>query len=250
MTRQAGESLATRLTRVPELTVPQLLAVVGQVGFALQGLHSHGRAHGHVTADAITLHDDGLVTLQPPAAAVAAPAELAEDLAALGRVARESLPADRDAAVRGFLDRLAEAASDSSADAGDIARTALALAAGPMPTAATTTAEPPPPTRVAAGPIDPEQRRVRNRFIAIGAVVVLVGLVLLKACAGGGQAVPDVTGETYHGAVSTLHAHGFSARERTVPARAAQRVGTVVAEFPAAGSRPRAGTTITVTVAR
>jgi hypothetical protein len=251
VTRRAGESLAIRLTRVPELTDPQLLEVVGQVGFALQALHEQGRAHGHVTADAITLHDDGSVTLRSSgAAAVAAPAELAEDLAALGRVARDSLPAGSDAEVRGFLDRLADAHPGSSADAGDIARTALALAAGPMPAAATRTAVPPPRTPAADRPIDHEQRRVRNRFIAIGAVVVLVGLVLLKACGGGGQAVPDVTGDTYPAAVSTLHAHGFVARERTMPATAGQRVGTVVAEFPAAGSRPRAGTAITVTVAR
>jgi hypothetical protein len=251
VTRQAGESLATRLARVPELTASQLLDVVGQVGFALQALHDQGRAHGHVAADAITLHDDGLVTLESSgAAAIAAPADMTEDLAALGRVARDSLPADTDAGVRGFLDRLADAPRGSSADAGDIARTALALAAGGMPAAATRTAEPPSRTTAADAPIDPEQRRVRNRFIAIGTVVVLVGLVLLKACGGGGQAVPDVTGDTYRGAVSALHAHGFVARERTVPAKAGQRVGTVVSEFPAAGSRPRAGTTITVTVAR
>jgi hypothetical protein len=251
VTRQAAESLATRLTRVPELTAPQLLDVVGQVGFALQALHEQGRAHGHVTADAIALHDDGLVTLQiSGAAAIAAPAELAEDLAALGRVARDSLPVDSDPAVRGFLDRLADASRGGSTDAGDIARTALALAVGETPTAAARTAVPPPPTTAADVPIDPDQRRVRNRFIAIGAVVVLVGLVLLKACGGGGKAVPDVTGDTYLGAVSTLHAHGFVAHERTVPAKAGQRLGTVVAEFPAAGSRPRAGTTITVTVAR
>lgn len=251
MTRRAAESLATRLTRVPEVTDPQLLDVVGQVGFALQALHDQGRAHGHVTADAITLHDDGSVTLQSPdAVAIGTPADMSEDLAALGRVARDSLPVDADPAVRGFLDRLADAPRGGTVDAGDVARTALALAAGPMPAAVTRTAAPAPPTPAAAAPLDPEQRRVRNRFIAIGAVVVLVGLVLLKACGGGGQAVPDVRGDTYRGAMSTLQAHGFVVRERTVPAAAGQRVGTVVAEFPAAGSRPRAGTTITVTVAR
>jgi PASTA domain len=251
VTRRAAESLASRLARVPELTAGQLLEVVGQVGFALQALHDQGRAHGHVTADAITLHDDGLVTLQSSdAAVIGSPAELAADLAALGRVARESLPADSDPAVRGFLDRLADAGPGHTGDPGDVARTALALAAGSMPAAATRTAVPPPPVTAADAPIDPEQRRVRNRFIAIGAVVVLVGLVLLKACGGGGQAVPDVTGDSYSRAASTLHADGFVARKRTAPAKAGQRVGTVVAEFPAAGSRPRAGTTITVTVAR
>jgi hypothetical protein len=251
VTRHAGESLATRLARVPELTAAQLLDVVGQVGFALQALHEQGRAHGDVTAEAIALHDDGSVTLQSTGAAViAAPAEMGEDLAALGRLARDSLPAGSDAEVRGFLDRLADAPRGSSADAGDIARTALALAAPGTPAAVPRTAVPPSRTTAAEAPIDPEQRRVRNRFIAVGAVVVLVGLVLLKACGGGGQAVPDVTGNTYRSAVSALHAHGFVARERTVPAKAGQQVGTVVAEFPAAGSRPRAGTAITVTVAR
>jgi hypothetical protein len=250
VTRQAAESLADRLTRAPALTDRQLLDVVGQVGFALQALHDQGRAHGHVGPESIAVHDDGAVTLESAAPApIATPADMAADLAALGRVAHDALSSDGDPAVRAFLEQLADPPRGSSTDPGDVARTALALAAGPMPTA-TRSATPRPQAAVSDRAVDGQQRRVRNRFIAIGVGVVLVGLVLLKAFGGGGQAVPDVRGDSYAAAVSSLHAHGFVARERTVPTRAGQRVGTVIAESPAAGSRPRAGSTITVTVAR
>jgi hypothetical protein len=250
VTRPAVESLAAHLGREQGLPDARVLDIVGQVGFALQALHDQGRAHGAVTADTIALHDDGSVTLESSRPAdVAAPAAMAADLAALGKVARDALAADADPVVREFLDRLATPPRGTTVEAGDVARTALAMAAGPV-TIPATPAVPRTETPAAATPADPEQRRVRNRFIAVGAVVVLVGLVLLKACGGGGQQIPDVRGDTYSAAVTSLHAHGFVARERTAPATGRQRVGTVVAEDPAAGTRPRAGTTITLTVAR
>jgi hypothetical protein len=256
VTRPAAESLSVHLGREPALPGARVLDIVGQVGFALQALHDQGRAHGAVSADTIALHDDGSVTLESSRPAdVAPPAAMAADLAALGGVGRAALTAEADPAVRKFLDRLAAPPRGTTVEAGDVARTALALATGPVtipsrqlprettprrdvPAAATTTA------------VDPEQRRVRNRLIGVGAVVVLVGLVLLKACGGGGQQVPDVTGTSYAAAVQALHAHGFLARERIRPAAGGQRIGTVVAESPSADSRPRAGTTITLTVAR
>jgi PASTA domain len=252
VTRPAAESLATHLGREAALPQARALDIVGQVGFALQALHEQGRAHGAVTADAIALHDDGSVTLESPRPAeLATPAAMAADLAALGSVGCAALAADADPAVRGFLDALATPPRGRTAEAGDVARTALAMAAAPVAVAPRDTApRTETPAAVTTSTVDPEQRRVRNRFIGIGAVVVLAGLVLLKACGGGGQAVPDVTGGTYSAAVSALHAHGFLARERTVPATGSQRAGTVVAEDPAAGTRPRAGTTITLTVAR
>lgn len=252
MTRPAAESLATHLGREPGLPDARVLDIVGQVGFALQRLHDQGRAHGAVAADAIALHDYGSVTLESATPAeLAAPAAMAADLAALGKVGRVALATDGDPTVREFLDWLAAPPRGTTVEAGDVARTALAMAAGPV-TSPSRRPAPRTETPEAAGTavVDPEQRRVRNRFIAVGAVVVLVGLVLLKACGGGGQQVPDVTGDTYSAAVTALHAHGFLARERMRTATGDQRVGTVVAEDPAAGSRPRAGTTITLTVAR
>jgi hypothetical protein len=257
VTRPATESLAAHLAAQPTLPGPRVLDIVGQVGFALQRLHEQGRAHGGVDADAIALHDDGAVTLQSATpAGIATPAAMAADLAALARVARAALDPAADPNTRGFLDRVAEPVRGTTPEAGDVARTALAMATGSLSPAARTNitqAEPPTDTAVAwpdeAVP-DPEQRRVRNRLIAVGAAVVLVGLVLLKACGGGGQAVPEVTGDTYSTAVTSLHAHGFVARERLVAAAGGHRVGTVVAQFPAAGARPRAGTTVTLTVTR
>jgi hypothetical protein len=248
------ESLATHLARAPALPASLVLDIVGQVGFALQTLHDQGRAHGGVSANAIALHDDGSVTLQPLLASlpsdIATPAVMAADLAALGRVARRSLAPDAEPAVRDFLDRLADPPRGTLPEAGEVARTALAMATGPLPPAREA-APPAAATLLADGPaLDDEQRRVRNRFIAIGAAAVLVGLVLLKACGGGGHAVPDVTGDTFRAAVTSLHAQGFVARERTVPAKAGQRSGVVVAQFPTAGSRPRAGSTITLSVTR
>jgi hypothetical protein len=256
VTRPATESLAAHLAERSTLPGPQVLDIVGQVGFALQRLHEQGRTHGGVDADAIALHDDGAVTLQPAApAAIATPAAMAADLAALARVARDALDPAADPDTRGFLDRVAEPARGTAPEAGDVARTALAMATGSLSPAARTTVAKDAPTDTAvawpddAAP-DPDQRRVRNRLIAVGAAVVLVGLVLLKACGGGGQAVPEVTGDTYSTAVTSLHAHGFVARERLVAATGSHRAGTVVAQFPAAGARPRAGTTVTLTVTR
>jgi hypothetical protein len=252
VTRPAAESLAAHLGREPGLPDARVLDIVGQIGFALQALHDQGRAHGAVTADAIALHDDGSVTLESSRPAdVATPATMVADLMALGRVGRSALGSDADPAVRELLDRLATPPRGITLEAGDIARTALAMAAGPVTIPATQAApRTETPAAVSGRSVDPEQRRVRNRFLAIGAVVVLVGLVLLKACGGGGQQVPDVRGDTYSAAVTSLHAHGFVARKRTAPATGRQRVGTVIAEDPAAGTRPRAGTTITLTVAR
>jgi hypothetical protein len=249
------ESLATHLARAPALPGPQVLDIVGQVGFALQTLHDQGRAHGDVTADSIALHDDGSVSLQPSLASlpsdIATPAAMAADLTSLGDVARRTLAPDAEPAVRDFLDRLADPPRGTTAEAGDVARTALAMAAGPLVAPATS----PPPSAAPADKadrpaLDHEQRRVRNRFIAIGAAAVLIGLVLLKAFGGGGHAVPNVTGDTVRVAETSLHGQGFVARERTVPAKAGQRAGIVVAQFPAAGSRPRAGSTITLSVTR
>jgi peptidoglycan glycosyltransferase len=256
VTRPTAESLAAQLGRESGLTDARVLDIVGQVGFALQALHDQGRAHGAVTADAIALYEDGAVMLESSQPAeLAGPAAMAADLAALGSVGSAALSADADPAVREFLARLANPPRGTTPDAGDVARTALALAAGPVTTPTRQAAPAPATTRAGtppagADPVDPEQRRVRNRFIAVGAVVVLVGLVLLKACGGGGQRVPNVTGDTYSTAVSALHAHGFTARERTRAATGGQRVRTVVGQDPAAGTRPRAGTTITLTVAR
>jgi hypothetical protein len=251
VTRAVPESLAVRLDRESALPDATVLDVVGQVGFALQALHDKGQAHGDVSAETIDLYDDGAVTLRPAAAGRTATSS--GDLAALGRVARDAVSPAADPATRRFLDRLADPPRGTTPEAGDVARTALAMIAGSLQqTAPRPAAEPTQPTQPTVdAAVDPDQRRVRNRFIAVGAAVVLLGLVLLKACGGSaGETVPHLTGDTYAVAKSALHAHGLAVRERLVSGKPGQPAGLVIGQSSAAGTRLHAGTVVTLTVAR
>ena len=254
MTRSDVQTLAARMVAHPGAPDDLVLDVVAQVGFALQSLHDDGRVHGDVRADLVVLHEDGSITLLPKPAASAAlpgPGSPAGDLTALGRLARDLLAPGGAPATRRFVEHLAEPADGEPADAGDVARTALALRAGtlrdrPQPTAA-------PPTVDARSQLgaDLGRRRVRNRLIAVGAAVVLVGVgVLALLSRHTGQPVPDVRGDTYATAASVLHAKGFAATERMVDPRAGQLAGQVVAQSPGAGARVHAGSTITLVVTR
>jgi hypothetical protein len=164
-------------------------------------------------------------------------------------MARDLLTPDTAPATRRFVDQLADPARGEPAEAGDVARTALALRAGTLhdrQPSVTHTADP------ASDPaFDRSRRRVRNRLIAIGAAVVLVGVALLVVLGRHtGQTVPDVRGDTYADATSALHAKGFAATERLVDPRAGQPAGRVVSQSPGAGNRVHAGSTITLVVAR
>ena len=153
--------------------------------------------------------------------------------------------------------------------AGDFGRTALALAAsmrGPGDDAVTEINQrhdtkllptlAPEPEEASAPVADREpaydenqRRRVRNVFIAIGAVVVVLGFFLLRSCGATTYAtVPRVTGESYQSAATVLDKVGLKATRRTVhdPRHAA---GLVLRENPARGSRVATGTTVTLTVA-
>ncbi|MBV9291346.1 MAG: serine/threonine protein kinase, partial [Frankiales bacterium] len=115
--------------------------------------------------------------------------------------------------------------------AGDFGRTALALAAQlrePDPATAPTTPAPP-PTAVMTGPVaapeapkddESERRRIRNIFVAVGVVVVLLGFLLLHSCAGSSRpataVVPRVVGESYAKAVAAMDQRGFAVRRHAV----------------------------------
>ncbi|HEU5034697.1 MAG TPA: protein kinase [Mycobacteriales bacterium] len=114
------------------------------------------------------------------------------------------LPAAVPPLVADFVLRaLAKDPARRQPSAGDFGRTALALAAqlrdpaesvgvpaptpAPAPTSTQAPAPAPAPTRIetaaTATDDEAERRRVRNIFIAIGAAVVIVGFLLLRACA-------------------------------------------------------------------
>ncbi|HEX3907160.1 MAG TPA: PASTA domain-containing protein [Mycobacteriales bacterium] len=251
MTRAGDQTLAARVAAQPGATDDLVLDVVAQVGFALQALHDDGDVHGGVTADLILLHDDGSITLLPSPAEsseAAGDGTPAADLAALGRMSLDLLTPDTAPATRRFVAQLAEPARGESTDAGDVARTALALRAGTLHD------RQPPPVTADPAPdpaFDLDRRRVRNRLIAIGAAVVLVGVGLLVVLGRHtGQTVPDVRGDTFPAAAAALHAKGFAATERLVAPRAGQPAGQVVSQSPGAGNRVHAGSTITVVVTR
>jgi hypothetical protein len=254
VTRAGTRTLAARTADQAGAPDELVLDVVAHVGFALQALHDDGRVHGRVTDGLILLHDDDSITLLPTPPQGSEPVgdgSPAADLAALGRLAHDLLRPDSAPAVRRFVEQVAEPARGESPDAGDIARTALALRAGTLhdrhPVATTTrTADPTPDPA-----FDRSRRRVRNRLIAVGAAVVLIGVgVLVVLGRHTGQTVPDVRGDSYAGAASALHAKGFAATERLVSPRAGQPAGRVVSQSPGAGNRVHAGSTITVVVAR
>jgi hypothetical protein len=257
MTRAQAQTLAVRMADHTDAPDDLVLDVVAQVGFGLQALHDDGRVHGGVTAGLVLLHDDGSITLLPRPIATSAspdPGTPAEDLSALGRMSRDLLAPDAAVATRRFVEQLVEPARGEPADAGDVARTALALRAGtlrelrPASGQSDTTGSGTPMTDQAA---DLSRRRVRNRFIAVGAAAVLVAVGLLVVLGRHtGQTVPDVRGDSYAAATSVLHTKGFGATERLVAPRPGQPAGRIVAQSPGAGVRVHGGSTITLVVTR
>jgi serine/threonine-protein kinase len=159
--------------------------------------------------------------------------------------------------------------------ASEFGRTALALSAtmrAEPPTAIADAAAAPPPTKAltAATPVgdvvadEAQRRRIRNIFIAIGAVVVLLGFLALRSC-GSSPSTPapkptpsktaaarvtvlagDYVGEPAATAVAALRALGLHVVQSSVTVSA--EPGSVVAVSPT-GSLAR-GATVTVYVAK
>jgi serine/threonine-protein kinase len=157
--------------------------------------------------------------------------------------------------------------------AGDFGRTALAIAVQlrepapdttvvpapgvAPPTVAATAGTGPTDTRVmTAPPIPPakpderQRRRVRNGFIATGAVVVLVGFLLLHSCTNSGvdtARVPKVVGDRYSSASHSLKILGFAVKRVGVH-RASTPVGVVVGQSVKRGTELQVSSTVTLQV--
>jgi serine/threonine-protein kinase len=190
-----------------------------------------------------------------------------------------ALPRDVPPVVAAFVMRALEKdPARRQPDAGDFGRTALALAttlrAGETPSVA---AAGPPRTKLltAAAPAvggdetadetadDAARRRVRNVFVAIGAAVVVLGFLLLRACdvrhpatapspkpTTTAAATVSVDAAAYIGRPATAARDDLRRRGLTVALRSVRSdatAGNVVAVAPT-GRLPR-GTTVTLSVA-
>ena len=252
-----GETVAT-VTADGGVTSDDALAVIGQAAFALAAARDAGIGHGRIDADHVVVRPDGSVALVG-FAADASPSPEA-DLTALSRLAATLLKArdgSPDPKVAGFLDWLDGKRASRAEDPAEVARTALALATAQR--TGTPGGTPTPLGGDDAGRAveskrpwfdEEERKRVRNRFIALGAIVVIGGAILLRIISSGaGQAtVPSVTGLPWPQAQHQLNEVGFRASE-TVTIGPSGSVGTVVAQDPAAGTRTKVGAVVHLTVA-
>jgi len=152
-----------------------------------------------------------------------------------------------------FVMRMLEKNPDKRpSSAGEIGRTSLALAATMRNSASDTALMPAADgaTETLTPTYDEKRRRkVRNVFIAVGAVVVLLGFLILHSCTGGAQrvAMPKVTGETYARAAATLHTQGFAVTPHYTH-NASHAAGLVLAQSIAPGARVGLGSVVALTV--
>lgn len=256
-----GDRVDQILEEDGELSCDDALAVVGQTAMAVKAAHDAGIAHGAIAASHIVVRQDGssaLIGFEVPT-----DRRTADDLTALAGLARELVPVANatEGEVAGFL-RWIEGAT--ATDAGEIGRTALALAASVRgahstsvvaePSATETTDEDDdeadPQGRNRAWYDDAERKRVRNGLIAIGATVVIAGAALLWLVERGGNnptqvTVPSVVNLPLTDAQNQLIQDALRANEDSavVPAN-----GYVVKQFPPAGSRVKVGTVVILTV--
>ena len=236
-----------------DLTADDALAVLGQAGLALATAHGAGVAHGRLDAAHIRVRPDGSVAVFDFAVDHVPTTD--GDLAALTALAHSMLDdaAAESTDIASFVQLLDRG---DWRDPADIGRTALALAAAERlhePTAVAHQAsddvadEPEPPRPW----YDEEERKqVRNRLIALGAIVVLGGAALLRIFnSGAGEtSVPSVIGEPYVQAQHELNEVGLRTTE-TITSGPVGTEGTVVAQTPHGGQRVKIGSLVTLTVA-
>jgi tRNA A-37 threonylcarbamoyl transferase component Bud32 len=238
----------------------ELFDAAGQAALALRAAHDAGISHGALGPDAVMVRADGsaaLIGFEP-----ATDASQADDLRALAALftacataarSTEALPPD----VEGFVKSLSDADAGTSRDAGDIGRSALALATslrgGPaMPTATATTGSALPPRASWRRQETPEQeasrKQVRNRLIVLGTIVVVGGGALLRFVGkgGGDVTVPPVIGQPVNQAALALTRAGLREVEACAPGK--DSGNTIVSQLPPAGQRVKAGSVVVVTV--
>lgn len=246
-----GETVAA-INDETGFTVDDALAVVGQTAFALAAAHGAGVGHGSIDAGHILVRPDGSIALTGFAVDHNPP--VADDLRALTTLCHELINSD-DAAVAKFFDWLTGDAPSRATDPTEIGRTALALAsaqrAGTSGASLTPGAdareEAPEPQR--PWYTEEEKRRVRNRLIALGAIVVLGGAALLRIFGSGAAqvTVPDVRGLQYPVAQHELIEVGLRTSETTTSG-SLDSVGTVKFQDPAPGTRTKVGALVDLTV--
>jgi serine/threonine protein kinase len=246
-----GETAAA-IAADPGLTSDDALAVLGQTAFALAAAHGAGIGHGSLDSDHIQVRSDGSIALL--GFVMAAPASPPGDLTALAGLAHQLLDdaASTDTDVADLLQLLD--VGDWN-DPSDIARTTLALAAAQrVGTDLPTRAVPAGPEKSAYEPPRPwydedERKRVRNRLIALGVIVVLGGAALLRIfTAGAGEtSVPGVVGVPYVEAIHDLNEQGLRGNETFTTGRPGSE-GTVIQQDPTAGQRVKVGAVVNLTV--
>jgi serine/threonine protein kinase len=236
------------------------LDIVGQTAFAVQAAHDVGVAHGAIGPASIMIRPDGVVSLI--GFAVASGARQADDLRALGELATHclsgpavstsGLPPD----VEDFMGWVTDAGHSTPRDAGEIGRTALALATS-LRAGAPAAVVPPAPSP-ATDPIDAEPRyddaerkQVRNRLIVLGTIVVVGGAALLRFVgeSGGQVTVPSVVGLPVNQAQLQLTKDGLrSSPPQCVVGK--DSGGTVVSQLPLVGASVKAGSTVVISYAQ
>jgi serine/threonine-protein kinase len=244
---------AAEIAADPGLTTDDALAIIGQAALALGTAHGAGVGHGGLSTSRIQVRPDGSVALLD--FAIDRSPSPADDIAALRRIAHELLDGTADAAgaaVASFV-RLLDAGDWD--DPADIGRTALALAAAQRVNEPTSLVPPPATPEPEAETPRPwydedERKRVRNRLIALGAIVVLGGAALLRIfSSGAGQtSVPSVIGESYVQAQHELNEIGLRTSE-TITTGPTGSEGTVLAQSPHGGQRVKVGSVVSLTVA-
>lgn len=263
-----GDTLADRLATDPPMTASEVLDLIGQAALALGASHASGVAHGAVEPSNL-LVAGGVVRVVGYSFASTATAEA--DVRALGELARDALDRSTPDADGGGTNALSSDIADflswtagtdrarPVAEATEVGRTALALSGGlagrhttsVVPGQTGPDGEAKKPQQPVETPYEEMQRkRVRNRLIALGAIVVIGGAILLRFVGqgGGDVTVPDVVGLPLDQAQITLTSAGLRDTQSVV-AGGTDSGGTVAAESPAAGTRVKAGTTVTLTLA-
>jgi serine/threonine protein kinase len=239
----------------PGLTSDDALAVIGQSALALAAAHSAGVGHGRLTSARIQVRPDGSVGLVGFAIDRMPP--VTDDFTALALLARQLL-GDSPALTPDVTSFATLLEGGDWQDAKDIGRTALALAAaqragGSTPLVPDLTADSGGDSAVEPNRPwydDEERKRVRNRLIALGVIVVLGGAALLRIfTAGSGEtSVPSVIGEPYVQAQHDLNEVGLRGSE-TVTTGPAGTEGTVIAQDPGSGQQAKVGSVVAITVA-
>jgi serine/threonine protein kinase len=238
------------------------LNIVGQTAIALKAAHDVGVIHGDLTAANLLIRPGNVIAVVgfsfDPAATRAG------DLTALGELAHELLgdrlatSPDLPAEVDDFVGALTDPDRPTPpTDAGDIGRTALALAASLSGGHATTVTPRAKPLSAMDETPDAEprydqadRRRVRNKLIALGAIVVVFGaaLIFFIGQGGGHGTVPNVVNLPLPQAQDDLIQQGFHDNQTTVVG-SQNSAGTVVSQSPPAGVRAKLGSTVTLTIA-